>query len=394
MDNLITYIRTPLYLEIALLFDLKTTLKSFIQIYASIIACFVSLSGNDILRKLKAFTVLASFTLLRYLHCARMYHSLKVQSLVKLYLLFNVLELAEKLIGTLVNDIAQAIAKKLDKNKDENHTILDDESIIISRTSVVNSTNSNENNTDIKICGETSHTQHLTSGNEKNAYFSRECPSESNISTDIAVNCEIECETETARCRGIAHHVMNFAAIAILIFFFIFSTVLHTLVLYFQYLIIQLSLNSSSSVLYSLVISNQFLELKGNVTKKGDKKILFSLIDHDGTKRFNLLVYLIISFLSVYIESEKLAFTEFIYPIVVVMVFKILADWIKHAFFCRYNHLSCKLYVDYKNEYVKGNNFVGHNVLMIWMFYNLLETSYFRFLSIFLCCMHLINAVF
>lgn len=382
MDNLVIYAQTPFYLEITLLYDLRTTLVSFIRTYMAIVPCFFRWSASGILDKLKVLTILIAFTFLRSLNCSRMYHSLKAQSLVRLYVLFNVLELAEKLIGTLVDDIARAIEERMKRKREQDHTVLEDESVCPDKSSLCPGSNLYRNENENGVTNNGFDGVNTVHGHVKANKRESETDQESGISLEDQVG---------APPGNSQSLIANFALLIVLAALFVVSTAMHTLILYFQYLIIQLSLNSSSSVLYSLVISNQFLELKGNVTKKGDKKMLFSLVDHDGTKRFNLLLFLIVAFLSVCVESEKLTFTKFILPIVVVLLFKILVDWIKHAFFCRYNNLNLNFYTDYRREYLKGTNFVGQHILFMWMLYELARMGYFSFIVIFLVCVHFVG---
>ncbi|ELQ76264.1 putative transporter [Trachipleistophora hominis] len=393
MDNLVIYAQTPFYLEMTLLYDLKTTFTSFIRTYMAIVPCFFRWSTGSILDRLKVLTILIVFTFLRSLNCSRMYHSLKVQSLVRLYVLFNVLELAEKLIGTLVNDIAKAIEERMEGTQEQEHTVLEDESVVLGKSNVRLGSEKSSNNKNVvlgKRNGSESEHEGINSGDDVNAVSERDKRTENESMTDRGSDVSLDDKVGVPSSNS-QSMIANAVLMAVLTTFFIISTAIHTLVLYFQYLIIQLSLNSSSSVLYSLVISNQFLELKGNVTKKGDKAMLFSLVDHDGTKRFSLLIFVVIAFLSVCVESEKLTFTKFILPIIVVLLFKVLVDWIKHIFFCRYNNLNLSFYMCYKKEYVKGNNFVGLHILFMWMLYELTRMGYFSFLACFLACVHFVG---
>lgn len=376
MDNLKIYVRTPFYLERTLFYDLKTTILSFLSVYRSILTCVFRTSSFNTLQRLKAFTIILAFTLLRHLYPAHMYHSLKAQSLIRLYVLYSVLELAEKLIGTMVNDIARAIEEKIGGGICADHTVLEDESVVLGKSNIQST--STVNLFDVNLTEEPHQESKGTNIKE---------------SEDLVENISVQ-GNDNLNEQQDRNFIASFGDIFCmegLAFFFMLLTMMHTLLLYYQYLIIQLSLNSSSSVLYSLIISNQFLELKVNVTKKGDKKMLFLLIDHDGAKRFSLLIYLTVALLSIWTESEKLQFAQFICPIIIVFIFKILVDWFKHAFFCRYNNLNLNFYSDYKKEYIKGNNFVGYHILLIWMVYELIGINSFFFLFIFLGSVHFIG---
>jgi len=58
---------------------------------------------------------------------------------------------------------------------------------------------------------------------------------------------------------------------------FTISLVAHTMVLFFQMVTLNVAVNSYSNALLTLLISNQFVEIKGSVFKKFEKENLFQL---------------------------------------------------------------------------------------------------------------------
>lgn len=58
---------------------------------------------------------------------------------------------------------------------------------------------------------------------------------------------------------------------------FLFFLVAHTMVLFFQMVTLNVAVNSYSNALLTLLISNQFVEIKGSVFKKFEKENLFQL---------------------------------------------------------------------------------------------------------------------
>lgn len=54
-------------------------------------------------------------------------------------------------------------------------------------------------------------------------------------------------------------------------------TVAHTLVLFYQLVTLNVAINSYSNALLTLLLSNQFVEIKGSVFKKFEKENLFQL---------------------------------------------------------------------------------------------------------------------
>lgn len=54
-------------------------------------------------------------------------------------------------------------------------------------------------------------------------------------------------------------------------------SVAHTLVLFYQLVTLNVAINSYSNALLTLLLSNQFVEIKGSVFKKFEKENLFQL---------------------------------------------------------------------------------------------------------------------
>eukprot|EP01052_Picozoa_sp_SAG31_P018542 SAG31_NODE_1317_length_8836_cov_3.151311_7_plen_158_part_00 len=62
----------------------------------------------------------------------------------------------------------------------------------------------------------------------------------------------------------------------------------HSAVLLYQVVTLQVAMNSVNNALFTLMISNNFVELKGSVFKKFEKDNLFQIAYADMTERFQL----------------------------------------------------------------------------------------------------------
>ncbi|OMJ26968.1 Protein TAPT1-like protein [Smittium culicis] len=149
---------------------------------------------------------------------------------------------------------------------------------------------------------------------------------------------------------------------------------LHTLVLYFQVLSLNVAINSYSQQLLLLLISNQFVELKGNILKKFEKENFFQLTCGDIVERFQEFVFLgliITQNLFELIDSRSFGFNstsvghyfatmfspEFLQfdfllnrvliPVFMVIGTEIIVDWVKHAFIAKFNWFRPYLYSKY-----------------------------------------------
>ena len=70
---------------------------------------------------------------------------------------------------------------------------------------------------------------------------------------------------------------------------------LHTAVLFYHAVALNVAINSHNNILITLLISNNFVELKSNVFKKCEKENLFQVSCADIVERFQLSVYLAIT---------------------------------------------------------------------------------------------------
>ncbi|KAJ1736229.1 hypothetical protein LPJ61_000013 [Coemansia biformis] len=69
---------------------------------------------------------------------------------------------------------------------------------------------------------------------------------------------------------------------------------IHTLVLFYEVITLNVAVNAYSDQLLSLLISNQFVEIKSNVFKKWEKEMLFQVGCADIVERFREMVFLFI----------------------------------------------------------------------------------------------------
>ncbi|KAJ1860078.1 hypothetical protein LPJ73_001537 [Coemansia sp. RSA 2703] len=177
-----------------------------------------------------------------------------------------------------------------------------------------------------------------------------------------------------------------------------FYMLIHTLVLFYQVITLNVAVNAYSDQLLSLLISNQFVEIKSNVFKKWEKEMLFQVACADIVERFQEIVFLFIIILRNMAElsgngmsplfgpptpsaatsgamgtvvptvqppvsfdsATPLAFgplipswvsipliNRILTPILMVLGTEILIDWIKHAFITKLNWIRPEIYSHY-----------------------------------------------
>ncbi|EOD13250.1 hypothetical protein EMIHUDRAFT_247082 [Emiliania huxleyi CCMP1516] len=99
----------------------------------------------------------------------------------------------------------------------------------------------------------------------------------------------------------------------------------HTLVLFYQAVALSVAINSNSNVLLTLLISNNFTELKTNVFKRCEAENLFQA---------SYLLIVLVQF--VFVQKEELTAAR-LHEV----------DWIKHAFVTKFNRMRPDVYAKF-----------------------------------------------
>lgn len=124
---------------------------------------------------------------------------------------------------------------------------------------------------------------------------------------------------------------------------------MHSIVVMFQATALNVAVNSSNKGLLTIMMSNNFVELKGSVFKKFDKNNLFQLTCSDVRERFHLSVLLIIVMIQT-MREYSWSSTQFFVMVpdcMCVMFTEFMVDWIKHAFITRFNEIPIDVYKEY-----------------------------------------------
>ncbi|KAJ8656542.1 hypothetical protein O0I10_007865 [Lichtheimia ornata] len=250
----------------------------------------ISLRPSQKCDLLKGFLAMITCTVMSMLEPSRIYHSIRGQAVLKLYVIFNCLEVFDKLCCSVGNDILDALFSK--------------------------STLGN---------------QHQNTSASSTVYAKRQL-------------------------RPIT--------------LFILATgymILHTSVLFFEMITLNVAINFYSNALLSLLISNQFVEIKQSVFKRFEKENLFQLSCSDMVERFQQVAFLLIITLrnvvelsesspssilpSTFVPLIKLPATATVSalmtPVMMVIASELIVDWLKHAFITKFNQIRPSIYGKY-----------------------------------------------
>ncbi|XP_074641533.1 transmembrane anterior posterior transformation protein 1 homolog [Tubulanus polymorphus] len=134
-----------------------------------------------------------------------------------------------------------------------------------------------------------------------------------------------------------------------LLFIAIIYVFLHSMLVLFQATTLNVAFNSHNKALLTIMMSNNFVEIKGSVFKKFAKDNLFQMSCSDVRERFHYIVLLCIVVVRNMTEFnwDLDHLWQLIPDILMVLLSEILVDWLKHAFIVKFNNLSADVYREY-----------------------------------------------
>ncbi|KAG0418728.1 hypothetical protein HPB47_004635, partial [Ixodes persulcatus] len=124
---------------------------------------------------------------------------------------------------------------------------------------------------------------------------------------------------------------------------------LHCLLVMLQATTLNVAINSQNKALLTIMMSNNFVELKGMVFKKFEKNNLFQMSCSDVRERFHYVILLFVVILQTMKEYswQEEQFWTLLPDCMMVMLAEVLVDWVKHAFVTRFNEISYEVYKEY-----------------------------------------------
>ncbi|KAF2262010.1 DUF747-domain-containing protein [Lojkania enalia] len=247
---------------------------------------------------LKGLLVITSCAVLMRFDASRMYHGIRGQAAIKLYVIYNVLEVCDRLLSAIGQDVLECL-------------------------------------------------------------FSR--------------------ETLDRKPNGRSKVIRPFWMFVLALVY----NVAHAAALFYQVITLNVAVNSYSNALLTLLMSNQFVEIKGTVFKKFEKENLFQLTCSDIVERFQLCLMLLIIAMRNIVEVGGLSITnggttsswtsglgpgnstsplsassiiplsftifpkwigQVLNPFLLVLGSEMLVDWLKHAYITKFNQTKPAVY--------------------------------------------------
>eukprot|EP00727_Mastigamoeba_balamuthi_P014638 m51a1_g980 hypothetical protein (933) ;mRNA; f:418711-423567 len=128
----------------------------------------------------------------------------------------------------------------------------------------------------------------------------------------------------------------------------------HSMILFTMLMTLNVTVNSYSSGLLTLLVSNNILELKGNVSKRFEYENMFQMSCADALERMQLFTFLILiavhnlSAVGWDVLSQTRMITNVLWAAMAIWTTECLVDWMKHSFIVKNNGLSLRFYQAYR----------------------------------------------
>jgi hypothetical protein len=128
--------------------------------------------------------------------------------------------------------------------------------------------------------------------------------------------------------------------------------VAHSTVLLIQVVTLNVAINSQNNALITLLVANNFTELKGHVFKKFDEGSLLQVLCADMVERFQMIVCLSLVTLQNMSKDSNMYKAEWVQSwftmVVIVWLTEHLVDWVKHSFVTKFNKIEPEVYDRYR----------------------------------------------
>ncbi|CAG9537891.1 unnamed protein product [Cercopithifilaria johnstoni] len=145
------------------------------------------------------------------------------------------------------------------------------------------------------------------------------------------------------------HSSSSYVRMFVHLFIAVIYTWLHTILVLLQATTLNVAFNSHTQALLAIMMSNNFVELKGSVFKKFAKANLFQMSCSDVRERFHIFTLLAVvvvrNMMAVNWKFEH--FVEMLPDLALVTIAEIIVDWLKHAFITKFNEIPAEVYQDF-----------------------------------------------
>jgi len=150
--------------------------------------------------------------------------------------------------------------------------------------------------------------------------------------------------------RSVKHSISGYTTAVMAFFVAAIYVIVHSSIYFIHVATLTVAINSAEQALVTVLILNNFAEIKSFVFKKFDRTNLFQLACSDITERFQITLYLaVIVFVALVQAGDEWMDLLPGHLVVMLMMYigECLSDWVKHAFISKFNHIDASVYEDF-----------------------------------------------
>jgi len=136
----------------------------------------------------------------------------------------------------------------------------------------------------------------------------------------------------------------------------------HSFLMLIQATTLNVAFNNHNKVLLIIMMSNNFIEIKGSVFKRFEKNNLFQVTCADVRERFHLfwLLYIVLIRNLSQHQWNVVHLFEILPYVAMIMIAEFFIDWMKHAFIIKFNNLTVDIYPEYRQilaeDYIRAKH--------------------------------------
>ncbi|EFA80142.1 DUF747 family protein [Heterostelium album PN500] len=337
-EQVYNFVHVPWELEKLLSFGFLICLENFLYLFTflpiRIVFTFLKLLALPFSKKyrltntqvydiFRTFIWIISFAFLNLVDSSMVYHHIRGQAVIKLYIIYNVLEVLDKLCCSFGQDIFDSLYWMS----------------VSLRGSQTNSTTT----------GSSSSSSTAKSTSSSSSSSSSSTPSKSTSTTATVPPPPFSSKFQQMGSGQILAPFQHIIVCTIYV-------CLHSLILFTQVITLNVAINSYNNSLLTLIMSNNFVELKGSVFKRFEKENLFQISCSDIVERFQIFIYLAIIFFQNLSDLNWDLSGDFILNMIGVIVSvwgsEVIVDAIKHAFITKFNKISPTIYGKFRTHLI------------------------------------------
>jgi hypothetical protein len=138
--------------------------------------------------------------------------------------------------------------------------------------------------------------------------------------------------------------------------------VIHSSLYFLHLATLTVAINNQDQSLITVLILNNFAEIKSSVLKKFDSGNLFQLACSDISERFKMFLFYTLIMIVGLAQARDVSesFKSFAAILLAMVLCEMTVDWIKHAFIAKFNAIKSNCYIDYsrtlRNDILNGHN--------------------------------------